>query len=303
MKPIREIYLPEPGSPHWLPGGEPPGGLLYLAWGRRFYGRYPIPLRRHHGWTYMVVLSGHPVLLAGDRQQRTSRGSLIVAGPDVPYGWNDRPAAPCSLLVWFWSQPPEIGAHLDKKTCWLRAADAETTVELEELHRLTRREIQRPDSLSPDVLVALKKLIDTNLARSARGTTETGTRAAHRLQLAEQWMRRHLDVRAPAAALADYLGISAMGLQRLFRQATGRAPGRAMAEMKMREAARLLSRPGSTVKETALALGYRHPGDFTRAFTGFHGRPPSKCAGHEGRQVKATTPEPKSTRHSARSRV
>ena len=143
------------------------------------------------------------------------------------------------------------------------------------MHRLTRREIQRPDSSSPEALVALKKLIDTNLARSARGPAETGTRDAHRLQLAEQWMRRHLDVRAPAAALADYLGVSAMGLQRLFREATGRAPVRALLEMKMREASRLLSRPGSTVKETALTLGYRHPGDFTRAYAKFHGHPPS----------------------------
>ena len=289
MKAAREIYLPEPGSPHWIPPGFPPGGLLYLAWGRRFYGRYPIPLRVHHGWTYMVVLSGHPILLAGDKRQRTSRGSLIVAGPDVPYGWNDRPNAPCSLLVWFWSQPPEIGANLDKKTCWLRTADAETTAELEQLHRLTRREIQRPDSLSPDVLVALKKLIDTNLERSARGPAETGTRDAHRLQLAEQWMRRHLDVRAPAAALADYLGVSAMGLQRLFREATGRAPGRALLEMKMREASRLLSRPGSTVKETALTLGYRHPGDFTRAYAKFHGHPPSdrdRAPVHKGQSGK-----------------
>jgi AraC-like DNA-binding protein len=45
--------------------------------------------------------------------------------------------------------------------------------------------------------------------------------------------------------------------------------------MKMREASRLLSRPGSTVKETALTLGYRHPGDFTRAYAKFHGHPPS----------------------------
>jgi transcriptional regulator GlxA family with amidase domain len=102
-------------------------------------------------------------------------------------------------------------------------------------------------------------------------------------------MRRHLDVRAPAAALADYLGVSAMGLQRLFRETTGRAPGRALLEMKMREASRLLSRPGSTVKETALTLGYRHPGDFTRAYAKFHGHPPSdrdRAPVHKGQSGK-----------------
>ena len=68
---------------------------------------------------------------------------------------------------------------LAKKTYWLRTADAETTTERQQLHRLTLREIQRPDSLSPDVPVALKKLIATHLARSARGPAETNKRVTH----------------------------------------------------------------------------------------------------------------------------
>jgi transcriptional regulator GlxA family with amidase domain len=68
--------------------------------------------------------------------------------------------------------------------------------------------------------------------------------------------QRQLDVQAPTAALAEYLGVSAMGRQRLFHQATDRAPGRALLRMKMRGSSRPLSRPGSTVKEAALTLGY-----------------------------------------------
>jgi AraC-like DNA-binding protein len=223
----------------------------------------------------MVVLSGHPLLLAGEHEHRMEKASLIVVGPDVPYGWNDRPAAACSLLVWFWSQPPDPGSPMDKTTCWLRTTDGEGLNDLTELHRRTRQEIQRPDAFSPDALVAIKRLIDTTLARSNRVTTESETRDAHRLQLAEQWMRRHLDIRAPAGALADYLGVSAMGLQRLFRQFAGRSPGQAFHELKMREARRLLLRPGVSVKEVAITLGYRHPGDFTRAYTSYHGHLPS----------------------------
>lgn len=277
MKAAREFYLPEPGSPHWLPRGEPPGGLLYLGWGRRFYGRHPIPLRLHRGWTCMVVLSGHPTLLVGDRTQRTGPGSLIVAGPDVPYGWSDRPAAPSTHLVWVWTQPPTIGTRLADTTCWLRKADAGSLADLEELHRRTRREIQQPDTLSPVALAAIKHLADTTLARCGRGPAPSETRDTQRLQLAEQWMSRHLDIRAPAAALADYLGVSAMGLQRLFRAATGVSPGRAFAEMKMREAERRLRQPGASVKEVALGLGYRHPGDFTRAYAKFHDEVPSEA--------------------------
>ena len=97
-------------------------------------------------------------------------------GPDTPYECNNRLTAPGSLLGWVWSQPPEIGAKLAKKTFRLRTADAETRAELQRGHRLTWREIQRPDLLSPDVLVALKKLIATHRARNARGPAETGKR-------------------------------------------------------------------------------------------------------------------------------
>lgn len=276
MTATRELYLPAHGSPHWLPGVEPPGGLLYLAWGRRSYGRHPIPLRLHHGWTYMVVLSGHPVFLAGDRRHATSAGSLIVAGPDVPYGWTDRATGSCTLLVWVWSAPPALGAGISDRTCWIRRTDTEGMAELDALHRRARREVQRPDPHSPSALAAIKHLVDTALARNNHAPATTEARDIHRLQLAEQWMRRHLDIRSPVAALADYLGVSPMGLQRLFRQATGTSPGRAFLEVKMQTARAMLTDSHLPVKAVALALGYRHTGDFTRAFAGFFGHPPSK---------------------------
>lgn len=276
MKPARELYLPGPGAPHWLPGGPPPGGLLYLGWGRRFYGRHPIPLRRHHGWTCMVVLAGQPEFLAAARRHPTRRGSLIVAGPDVPYGWADQRAAASTHLVWIWSEPPAIGKRLTDRTCWLGRADKELLNEIEHVHRRTRLEIQRSDDHSPASLQAWKTLLDAALARCRQGARTFGASDHRRLQLAEQWMQRHLDIRAPAASLADYLGLSPMGLHRLFRQSTGLSPGRAFLEIKMRAAERALRQAGSSVKETALTLGYRHPGDFTRAYARFHGHPPSQ---------------------------
>ncbi len=282
-KAAREIYLPGPGAPHWLPPGQSAGGLLYLGWGRRFYGRHPIPLRVHHGWTCMVVLSGQPEFLVARRRHSTGRGSVIVAGPDVPYGWADQRAATSTHLVWIWAEPPDIGDRLTARTCWLRSAENDLLAEIEDLHQRTLREIQRSDEFSPPSLEALKTLLDAALARCDRGSSNSELRVHQRLQLAEQWMRRHLEIRAPAAALADYLGVSPMGLHRLFRESTGLSPGRAFLEIKMREAQRLLRQENATVKETALALGYRHLGDFTRAYRRFHGQSPSQHSiGGEG---------------------
>jgi AraC-like DNA-binding protein len=174
-----------------------------------------------------------------------------------------------------WSRAPEFDTPLLARTCWIRSADEEALARIGNLHDLSRREVQRPDARSPRALAAIQGLLDVTLDRCGSGHQGQQAREAQRLQLAEQWMRRHLDVRAPAGALADYLGISPMGLQRLFRQAVGLSPGRAFHELRMREASVLLARPGASVKAVALGLGYRHPGDFTRAFTRFHGHPPS----------------------------
>ena len=224
----------------------------------------------------MVVLSGHPTFVAGDRRHVTSAGSLIVAGPDVPYGWADRPSGSCTLLVWVWSEPPPISAGVSTRTCWLRRAPVDGISELDALHRQTRREVQRPDRHSPVALSAIKRLVDTALARNAQSAATKETRDIQRLHLAEQWMRRHLDVRCPAAALADYLGVSRMGLQRLFKQTTNTSPGRAFLELKMQTAQVMLRDSELPIKAVAFALGYRHVGDFTRVFTNIFGQPPSR---------------------------
>lgn len=272
----REFFLPEPGAPHWLGSASPSCDLLYLAWGRRYYGRHPIPVRLHHGWSYMVVLRGNPTLVAGSRTIVTQPGTLILAGPDVPYGWTDRKNRISSLLVWVWAPPPGLGRAAKPTTCRIRLAGAEGLGNLGELHLLTRREVQSPDEISPAVLTALRQLVESAFARHGRTGASDKARDEHRMQLAEQWMNRHLHVHSLGGALADYLGMTSASLHRLFRRLLGRPPARVFLEAKMREACRLITAGGRPVKEAGLALGYRHPGDFTRAFTRFHGYPPSR---------------------------
>lgn len=276
MKTARELFLPGPGAPHWLPAGKPPGGLYYLAWGRRRFGCNPIPQRLHDGWTYMAVMSGSPVLLTGSRRQAIEKGGLVIAGPDSPYGWTDRPSSTSRLLVWVWSHPPFLQSPARKDSCIFAKTDAAGLADLEELHIRTRREIQQPDVMSPRQLQSLKNLVDVAFERAACADSDHALRDSQRLRLAEAWMRRHLDIRAPAEALADYLGVSTMTLQRLFRNGAGISPGQAFNEIKMNEAAVLLKRPGSSIKEVAFALGYRHPGDFTRAYKKRFGNTPMR---------------------------
>ncbi|MEI8293737.1 MAG: AraC family transcriptional regulator [bacterium] len=271
----REIYLPGPESPHWLQSGKPAGGLLYLAWGHRDYGANPIPQRLHHGWTYMAVMSGNPSLQIGNRNHTAGPGQLIIAGPDIPFGWTDRRDASCSLLVWEWARRPQFQTPLHEGSCWLGKAAGDAFKEIEELHIKTRREIQQTDARSPRILESLHCLIDAAFERACGQPEDHGSRNAQRLHLAEAWMRRHLDIRAPARALAEYLGISTMTLHRLFREAVGVSTGQAFLDLKLNEASKMLE-AGASVKETALSLGYCHPGDFTRAFKKRFGFTPTR---------------------------
>ena len=276
MKPRRELFLPGPEAPHWLPAGSAPGGLLYLAWGHRQYGEQPIPPRLHHGWTYMAILSGRPLLIVGSREEVIEKGGLIVAGPDVPYGWSDQLNASCKLLVWVWSRPPTFEIPVHGHSCWLRKCSPAAMNEIEKLHLRTRREIQHTDACSPRILHALQSFIDVAFERAAGSAGNQKSRDAQRLHLAEAWMRRHLDIRSPAKALAEYLGVSTMTLHRLFREAAEVSTGQAFLDLKMNEAAKLLKNPSASVKEIGHSLGYRYAGDFTRAFKKRFGIAPAK---------------------------
>ena len=67
-------------------------------------------------------------------------------------------------------------------------------------------------------------------------------------------------------------------MQRLFRERLGTTVMKSVAELRRREAERMLRRDGASIKEIAYRLGYRHPHDFSRAFRNHTGKLPSHWA-------------------------
>ena len=273
----REIILPAAGASYWKSLGQPSHGLLYLGWGTRRYGKNPIPLRLHNGWTYTVITAGNPILRAGESRKKLPAGTVVLAGPDVPFGWMDEGSSQCSILVWVWTKAPAFHAtEITPRTCWIRNTAQETLERLKRLHAETRLEVHAADSHSSELLGTVQIRLNAEFERAAgrvRGGPDINTQKIH---LALEWMRRHLDARSPTAGLADYLGVSPITLQRLFLKQTGVPPARMFLDLKMQAAANLLAKEASTVKQAALTLGYKNPGDFTRAFTRFHKRNPSE---------------------------
>lgn len=222
----------------------------------------------------MAVLTGNPVLLMGSKKLPAVSGHLIVIGPDVPFGWNDIAGTKCSLLVWEWSRAPDFHLPVMRDFWWAHKSSVAALQKIQEIHVRTRHEIQHTDARSPRVLEALHCLLDAEFERAGGESEDQKSRDAQRLNLGEAWMRRHLEIRAPARALAEYLGVSTMTLHRLFREATGMSTGRAFLELKLNEADKMLAKPSISVKEVAHTLGYRHHGDFTRAYKKKFGRTP-----------------------------
>ena len=251
--------------------------MLYLGWGNRFYGKHPITPGLHEGWTYMVILEGQPRLWTDAGAGRKGPGSLVLIGPDVAHGWEDDADGRASMLSWVWREgpdPPGTGREPRKvlrTVCGKRRALAEA----EAIHRESRAEVHRSDAFSGSVLAACKLRLEALFQRAASAGEDTASRDTQRMRLAGEWMRRHLDARAPAAGMADYLGISAAELHLLFRARAGDSPGRVFHAFKMREARERLRAGGVSVKAVGFDFGYRNAGDFTRAYARYHGHPPS----------------------------
>ena len=74
----RKIHLLPADRPRWLNPESESHALHYLAWGDRFFGRDPIPVYLHEGWSYTIILQGTPILLLDGRQVKLKSGDAVL---------------------------------------------------------------------------------------------------------------------------------------------------------------------------------------------------------------------------------
>jgi AraC-like DNA-binding protein len=267
--------LPTHDRPYWQPGeGSSEHELLYPGWGERQFGEMPCPVVRHQGWIYFVVEDGSPTFVTEAARRRITKGTALIVGPDHASGWDDTESRACRLLTWIWRSPA---------TPLLSAAPADTLrivplptaiiARVQLLHALCREEVRMADHVMAAALGGLHRLVEATLIRPDEVRTDH-EQSAERVSLAIRWMESHLESRQPAVRIADYLGVSASTLHRLFKQETGHSPDAHFHELKMTEARKRLGE-GRSVKRVGYELGYRHPGDFSRAYTRHFGHPPA----------------------------
>jgi AraC-like DNA-binding protein len=275
----RRMYLPNSDRPFWhSTGNSTDHDLLYLGWGERQFGETPCPITCHEGWMYLVVLDGSPLLVTETARRLIKKASVVIVGPDHPFGWDDVGARVCRVLVWIWRSPviPLMPSN-NPSALKIAALTDSVLLRLENLHMLCREEVRAADQVMPVALSGLQRLVETTFLRASEAHSDE-EQSSQRVNLATRWMESHLACRQPAVRIADYLGISPSTLHRLFKLEVGHSPDVHFQRLKMTVGKKRLEE-GSPVKRVAYELGYRHPGDFTRAYTRFFGHAPGSERG------------------------
>jgi AraC-like DNA-binding protein len=275
----RKIHLFPPDRPRWLNPRNDGAALHYLAWGDRFFGRDPVPVYLHEGWSYTVILQGTPLLMLDRKSVRLRAGDAVLIGPDCPMGWGgESPRSKARVLGWSWLGAPFFLATDEARERWYRTQLSDEALRrLEGFHSRCRQEVEMADSATTQALEGLRAMIDVELCRHFK-IKRAMTDNALRFQLAVRWMERHLNLPSPMRLLCEYLQVSSATLKNLFREKAQTNPQAYFQKLKFRRAEKLLTEDGLAVKAVAFELGYRHANDFSRAYHRFAGRSPSAVA-------------------------
>jgi AraC-like DNA-binding protein len=273
----RVLHLPPVGRPRWVCPKHLKLDLQYLSWGKRRFGESGIPISLHHGWVYCLVLQGNPILQLVSGVIPVQAGEILVLGPDCASGWTDN-SVDCvaELLTWVWSSAPRypgLGPASDSIQNF--TADRGLIRTLQQIHALCRQELERPDALSALALEELRLRMDVAIARF-KSRDRSAPEPRLRLELALRWLAENVQERNPVASLCEYLQLSAVTLNRLFRTHLRESVASYHTRLRMERAEQLLKNDGVAVKEVAYELGYVHANDFSRAFKKFTGRNPSR---------------------------
>jgi AraC-like DNA-binding protein len=253
---------------------------MYLGWGERFYGKQPVPVARHTGWPYIVVVSGRPQLVLAERTATLQTGTLFVMHPDCASGWADKAAGRSAVLAWIWKTPPNAALSVPTNSMIQTQLDPSAIERLHELHLKCRKEVAAPDDFTPAALAALHACLDVEVQRAF---SQKAKRHDSRLQLelAIQWMRHNLHSDRPVEMLCAYLELSPRTLHRFFQAGTNESPTKHFHRLRMESALKLLQTTSLPVKEVAFIHGYKHPNDFTRAFKRYFNAIPKTVQKHE----------------------
>jgi AraC family transcriptional regulator len=228
---------------------------------------------RHTGETF---LEGLPLSTLRDLRRKV----IFVPAGHVFHEWQQPTLLPRMIYLCF--DPKRISLELEPlgrealRTPRLYFEDAALW---ETAHKL-RRLIEAPELESPICLEALSVIVAHELARSALGPARParvarGGLAAWQQRILTDYIEDNLAERISLDELAKLVRLSPYHLCRAFKQSFGMPPHRYHTSRRVERAKILLVRPGCSVTEIGLEVGFSETSSFSAAFRKATGQTPT----------------------------
>ena len=127
-----------------------------------------------------------------------------------------------------------------------------------------------------DCFSALKQQLDERQGGEAKGEAEDEESNDYRIELAKQYIARHIGDNLSLESVADTLGMNPAYFSRFFKRHTGELFADYLAECRIKKAIELLRDPRYKVFEVCTMVGYYSKQNFYRRFRSFTGRTPAE---------------------------
>ena len=240
-------------------------------------------------WYYSLALGGYCHMLLPGKTLPLKRGDMLITSPTCMRGFIGHKRMRFYRIFWAWRSPPLIPFIKPEEGKHLLIKMSESKIrQLQRLHATCRKLLRHIDQFTQFKLLNARLEIELILAQKyvAPDSTET---PALQFALALRWMEEHVTKPDIIGALCQYLAISPATLNRLFHRRLKISPETYFQKLKMKRAQAWLQSGNFSIKAIAYHLGYKHPGNFTRAYKRQVGVAPAEHISHRSGQDHAQT--------------
>jgi len=242
----------------------------FANYGLKNYCREPISMRIRNRWEFMAILSGDafPTFKTEHHEKILPEPSLFAFRPDSVHGWSNLKDAPVKRVVINTEiAPPEPLRELLQGMPFMQRP-LTNTERVWEIGKAMRHNVLVPDACSPlrnKIFIAeLSVLMLEHYL--AEHELQAGTKARRIAASALQWYYDHLEERPGVTDVAAAVGVSESQLRRLFREALGDSPYKALLRIKISRVKEMLSNTTLSGSEIAFATGFSSVIVFTQTF-------------------------------------
>lgn len=222
-----------------------------------------IPTHTHAAAHFCLIVKGWWVTTARGAGDTCGPPTLIFNPAGTTHRDGFRPDCRGGTFLTLSVAPETVERAGGQRALGIDHATALTEGEIPALGIKLYRELLSSDDLSPVVIEGLALELLGRTTRSRRQSEDPlqpWLRQAH--ELVNDCFQRKLTVNG----VAEAVGVGPLHLSRCFRRVYGRTVGEMVRERRVRHAAELLARSGTTIAEVALDSGFADQAQLTKSF-------------------------------------